>query len=163
MPARLINGYHSVNNEVIIMNTVSIAIKLPVKWIISWLPLWKNYQIFSWYLWAIKRTWEPLPIQSSRYSVPSRKVMGELVGLHIIFFTVPWAESDYCYLEDLYVSENIRGKHIGKLLIECSRKEARKRHASHLYWHTHEANYRAQRLWLDCKKSGMIEYRMQVR
>jgi GNAT superfamily N-acetyltransferase len=39
-------------------------------------------------------------------------------GLRIIFFTVRPGPSDYCYLEDLYVCDAARGKHIGKQLIE---------------------------------------------
>ena len=134
----------------------------------NWLPMWKNYQIF--YNVDIaevvtQRTWqrfaspiEPVFCAVARYN-------GELVGFaHYLFHRSTWAENDYCYLEDLYVCENIRGKQVGKQLVEYVQKEARKRHASHLYWHTHEANYRGQRLydWI-AKKSGMIEYRMQVR
>jgi len=134
----------------------------------NWLPMWKNYQIF--YNVDIaeavtQRTWqrfaspiEPVFCAVARYN-------GELVGFaHYLFHRSTWADNDYCYLEDLYVCENIRGKQVGKQLVEYVQKEARKRHASHLYWHTHEANYRGQRLydWI-AKKSGMIEYRMQVR
>ncbi|HAT2329972.1 TPA: GNAT family N-acetyltransferase, partial [Citrobacter freundii] len=54
-----------------------------------------------------------------------------------------------------------RGQHIGKQLIEYVQQQAKKHHASRLYWHTHETNLRGQRLydWV-AKKSGMIEYRM---
>ncbi len=151
------------------MNTVVITIEAASEMDYeSWLPLWKHYQIF--YNVDIPdavttRTWERFanPIEPIFCAVA--KSNGELVGFaHYLFHRSTWAESDYCYLEDLYVSENTRGKQIGKQLIEYVQKEARKRHASHLYWHTHEANYRAQRLydWI-AKKSGMIEYRMQVR
>lgn len=134
----------------------------------SWLPNWKKYQEFydvdiseS----VTKRTWqrffspiEPIFCVVARYN-------GEVVGFaHYLFHRSTWAESDYCYLEDLYVCETIRGQQVGKQLIEYVQREARKRHASHLYWHTHESNFRGQRLydWV-AKKSGMIEYRMQVR
>ncbi|VDZ73459.1 putative acetyltransferase [Atlantibacter hermannii] len=62
---------------------------------------------------------------------------GKIVGLvHYLFHRSTWAETDYCYLEDLFVSEDVRGKHIGKQLIEYVQQQARKRHAAHLYWHT---------------------------
>ncbi|MGY5957237.1 GNAT family N-acetyltransferase [Kosakonia sp. BK9b] len=134
----------------------------------GWLPMWKNYQIF--YNVDIaesvtKRTWQRFssPIEPVFCAVARKN--GRLVGfVHYLFHRSTWAESDYCYLEDLYVCEDNRGKHVGKQLIEHVQKEARKRHACHLYWHTHEANYRGQRLydWV-AKKSGMIEYRMQVK
>lgn len=81
--------------------------------------------------------------------------------VHYLFHRSTWAESNYCYLEDLFVSEVVRGQHIGKQLIEYVQQQAKKHHASRLYWHTHETNLRGQRLydWV-AKKSGMIEYRM---
>ncbi|WP_247751211.1 GNAT family N-acetyltransferase, partial [Citrobacter freundii] len=90
------------------------------------------------------------------------KYDGKIVGLvHYLFHRSTWAESNYCYLEDLFVSEDVRGQHIGKQLIEYVQQQAKKHHASRLYWHTHETNLRGQRLydWV-AKKSGMIEYRM---
>ncbi|MCL5497846.1 GNAT family N-acetyltransferase [Escherichia coli] len=151
------------------MNTVAITIEAASEMDYeNWLPLWKNYQIF--YNVDIsdavtKRTWERFASPIEPIFCAVAKNNGEVVGFaHYLFHRSTWAENDYCYLEDLYVCENIRGKHIGKQLIEYVQKEARKRHASHLYWHTHEANYRGQRLydWI-AKKSGMIEYRMQIR
>ena len=134
----------------------------------SWMPLWGKYQAF--YNVDLsgaitERTWQRFfsPVEPL-FCVVAR-CNGDVVGFaHYLFHRSTWAESDYCYLEDLYVCEAVRGKHIGKQLIEYVQREARKHHASHLYWHTHEANYRGQRLydWI-AKKSGMIEYRMQVR
>lgn len=134
----------------------------------EWFPLWKKYQVF--YKVDIpdsvtKHTWKRFfnPIESVFCMVAKQD--GKVVGFaHYLFHRSTWAEKDYCYLEDLFVCENVRGKHIGKQLIESVKIKARKRHASHLYWHTHETNYRGQRLydWV-AKKSGMIEYRMQVR
>ncbi|MGK9174039.1 GNAT family N-acetyltransferase [Yokenella regensburgei] len=134
----------------------------------DWLPLWKKYQQF--YNVDIsdavtERTWQRFFSPLEPVFCVVAKHNGAVVGFaHYLFHRSTWADSDYCYLEDLYVCETLRGKQIGKQLIEYVQKEARKRHSSHLYWHTHEANYRGQRLydWV-AKKSGMIEYRMQVR
>ena len=93
------------------------------------------------------------------------KQEGRIVGfVHYLFHRSTWAESDYCYLEDLFVDPAVRGQHIGKQLIEYVQLQARKRHAASLYWHTHETNLRGQRLynWV-AEKSGMIEYRMRVK
>ena len=131
----------------------------------SWLPLWINYQTF--YRTIIsdevtKLTWERFFTPSEPVYCAVAKYDGKIVGLvHYLFHRSPWAESNYCYLEDLFVSEDVRGQHIGKQLIEHVQQQAKKHHASRLYWHTHETNLRGQRLydWV-AKKSGMIEYRM---
>lgn len=131
----------------------------------SWLPLWINYQTF--YRTIIsdevtKLTWERFFTPSEPVYCAVAKYDGKIVGLvHYLFHRSTWAESNYCYLEDLFVSEDVRGQHIGKQLIEYVQQQVKKHHASRLYWHTHETNLRGQRLydWV-AKKSGMIEYRM---
>lgn len=131
----------------------------------SWLPLWINYQTF--YRTIIsdevtKLTWERFFTPSEPVYCAVAKYDGKIVGLvHYLFHRSTWAESNYCYLEDLFVSEDVRGQHIGKQLTEYVQQQAKKHHASRLYWHTHETNLRGQRLydWV-AKKSGMIEYRM---
>jgi GNAT superfamily N-acetyltransferase len=93
------------------------------------------------------------------------KYEGNIIGLvHYLFHRSTWEERDYCYLEDLYVNPDVRGKQFGRQLIEYVQQQARKRHASRLYWHTHETNLRGQRLydWV-AKRSGMIEYQMPLR
>lgn len=134
----------------------------------AWLPLWENYQTF--YRVDIednvtRLTWRRFlnPIEPLFCAVAKQD--GKIVGfVHYLFHRSTWAESEYCYLEDLFVSEDVRGKQVGKKLIEYVQLLARNRHAAHVYWHTHETNLRGQRLydWV-AKKSGMIEYRMSVR
>ncbi|WP_234096105.1 GNAT family N-acetyltransferase [Citrobacter portucalensis] len=146
------------------MNTVTIECA-EQKDYASWLPLWINYQTF--YRTKIsdkvtKLTWERFLTPSEPVYCAVAKYDGKIVGLvHYLFHRSTWAESNYCYLEDLFVSEEVRGQHIGKQLIEYVQQQAQKHHASRLYWHTHETNLRGQRLydWV-AQKSGMIEYRM---
>ena len=146
------------------MNTVTIE-SAEQKDYAGWLPLWINYQTF--YRTIIsdevtKLTWERFFTPSEPVYCAVAKYDGKIVGLvHYLFHRSTWAESNYCYLEDLFVSEDVRGQHIGKQLIEYVQQQAQKHHASRLYWHTHETNLRGQRLydWV-AKKSGMIEYRM---
>ncbi|MBJ8682185.1 GNAT family N-acetyltransferase [Citrobacter freundii] len=146
------------------MNTVTIE-SAEQKDYASWLPLWINYQTF--YRTKIsdevtKLTWERFLTPSEPVYCAVAKYDGKIVGLvHYLFHRSTWAESNYCYLEDLFVSEEVRGQHIGKQLIGYVQQQAKKHHASRLYWHTHETNLRGQRLydWV-AQKSGMIEYRM---
>ena len=146
------------------MNTVTIE-SAEQKDYASWLPLWINYQTFYQTIISdevTKLTWERFLTPSEPVYCAVAKYNGNIVGLvHYLFHRSTWAESNYCYLEDLFVSEDVRGQHIGKQLIEYVQQQAQKHHASRLYWHTHETNLRGQRLydWV-AKKSGMIEYRM---
>ncbi|MBJ9836937.1 MULTISPECIES: GNAT family N-acetyltransferase [Citrobacter freundii complex] len=146
------------------MNTVTIE-SAEQKDYASWLPLWINYQTFYQTIISdevTKLTWERFLTPSEPVYCAVAKYNGKIVGLvHYLFHRSTWAESNYCYLEDLFVSEDVRGQHIGKQLIEYVQQQAQKHHASRLYWHTHETNLRGQRLydWV-AKKSGMIEYRM---
>ena len=134
----------------------------------AWLPLWKSYQTF--YRVDIpdtvtQLTWQRFfhPVEPMYCAVAKRE--GRIVGfVHYLFHRSTWAESDYCYLEDLFVDPAVRGQHIGKRLIEYVQLQARKRPSASMYWHTHETNLRGQRLynWV-AEKSGMIEYRMRVK
>lgn len=102
----------------------------------SWLPLWKNYQTF--YRTKIsdevtKLTWERFLTPGEPVYCAVAKYDGKIVGLvHYLFHRSTWAESNYCYLEDLFVSEDVRGQHIGKQLIEYVQQQAKKNHASRL-------------------------------
>ena len=50
---------------------------------------------------------------------------GKIVGLvHFIFHPHNWKIEDVCYLQDLYVSDTLRGQGIGRLLIEAVYDEA---------------------------------------
>ncbi len=102
----------------------------------SWMPLWRKYQEFynvNLSGAVTERTWQRFfsPVEPV-FCVVAR-CNGEVVGFaHYLFHRSTWSESDYCYLEDLYVSDAARGKHTGKQLIEYVQREARKHHASHL-------------------------------
>lgn len=88
----------------------------------------------------------------------------ELLGfVNSVIHRSTWSETDYCYLEDLYVSPTTRGAGAGKMLIEWVQKCARERQCSRLYWHTQQTNKRAQKLynWV-AQDSGFIEYRMML-
>lgn len=83
--------------------------------------------------------------------------------VHYVIHRSTWAINCYCYLEDLFVSNDARGKHVGKQLIEYVQQQSKDFECARLYWHTQETNHRAQRLydWI-AEKPGMIEYRMSL-
>lgn len=157
------------NNEYLNEESAKISIQSATQSdYMQWLPLWKRYQEF--YRVdisdnATQTTWTRFLTSHEPIYCAVAKYEGNIIGLvHYLFHRSTWEERDYCYLEDLYVNPDVRGKQIGRQLIEYVQQQARKRHASRLYWHTHETNQRGQRLydWV-AKKSGMIEYQMPLR
>lgn len=133
----------------------------------DWLPLWEGYQRF--YKVDIapavtKNTWVRFLNPHDDIHCIVAKMNGEIVGFaHFLFHQSTWAKADYCYLEDLYVSPVIRGKQIGKQLIEFLTQVAQKRKCAKVYWHTQETNHTAQRLydWI-ANKPGMIKYEIRL-
>ena len=72
----------------------------------------------------------------------------ELVGLvHYIFHLDTWAIQEVCYLQDLFVIPQNRGKKIGQLLIEGAYERADKYGAPSVYWLTQEFNVPARKLY----------------
>jgi GNAT superfamily N-acetyltransferase len=73
---------------------------------------------------------------------------GKIVGLvHFIFHPHNWKIEDVCYLQDLYVSDTVRGQGIGRLLIEAVYDEADKRGVPSVYWLTQDFNKPARLLY----------------
>jgi ribosomal protein S18 acetylase RimI-like enzyme len=70
-----------------------------------------------------------------------------------------WTPGDYCYLQDLYVDSDLRGRGVGAALIEAVCSAARLRGCSRVYWITHETNAVAQSLYNKvAERSGFIQF-----
>jgi GNAT superfamily N-acetyltransferase len=87
-------------------------------------------------------------------------VDGKPVGLvHYIFHRTCWSEKNNCYLQDLYADPEMRGKGIGRALIEAVYAVADKRDAATVYWMTQEFNHTARLLYdRAAKKTPFIKY-----
>ena len=73
---------------------------------------------------------------------------GSVVGFTIsVLHLGTWTKTPICYLEDLFVDPEIRGKGVGKALIDDLIVMARERGWSRLYWHTRASNATARRLY----------------
>ena len=73
---------------------------------------------------------------------------GALLGLtHFIFHPSSWSPTGYCYLEDLFVAPEGRGKGVGRALIEAVEAAAREAEATRFYWVTQQDNATARRLY----------------
>ncbi|MBT8767236.1 GNAT family N-acetyltransferase [Metapseudomonas boanensis] len=130
----------------------------------AWLPLWQGYQQF--YKTAIAEetsavTWQRFldPAEPMHAALAWRD--GRAVGLvHWIFHRSCWTVGDYCYLQDLYVAEGLRGEGIGRQLIEHVYAQAHAAGASRVHWLTHETNADAMQLYNHiADRSGFLQYR----
>lgn len=134
----------------------------------AWLPHWKSYQKF--YKVDLPnevtmKTWKRFFDSNEPVFCAVAIHETEMIGFTTyLFHRSTWAISNYCYLEDLFVSPESRGKHVGKQLIEYVHNQAQNQHCARLYWHTQECNHVAQRLydWIG-EKPGFIEYRKPLK
>lgn len=86
---------------------------------------------------------------------------GKLVGLvHFLYHRHTTMAGPICYLQDLFTLSSVRGKGIGRALIEAVYVEAKKANAERVYWQTHETNETAMKLYDQmATKSGFLVYR----
>jgi GNAT superfamily N-acetyltransferase len=130
----------------------------------SWLPLWQRYQSF--YRVSVapevsECTWARLIAGVEPVSGALAWRLDTAVGLvHYVQHRSTWTIGNYCYLHDLYVAPEYRGKGIGRQLIEHVYAAAREAGCTRVYWLTHETNAEARRLYDKvAERSGFIQYR----
>jgi GNAT superfamily N-acetyltransferase len=89
-------------------------------------------------------------------------VDGAVVGFaHYLFQPSSWSASDYCYLEDLYVSPSARGAGAGRSLIDAVIVAARAKLSGRVYWTTQESNTQARVLYDSYSPaSEFVQYRL---
>lgn len=76
------------------------------------------------------------------------EVGGRPAGLvHYLFHRTCWAVADTCYLQDLYADPEVRGRGVGRALIESVYAAADRHGAVSVYWLTQEFNTTARRLY----------------
>ena len=74
-----------------------------------------------------------------------------------------WSENGHCYLEDLFVDTAVRGKGVGRALIEYVKSYAIENNCSRLYWNTDEDNATARKLYdTYALESGKRQYRIAL-
>ena len=85
---------------------------------------------------------------------------GKLLGLcHYLFHRSTTSINPTCYLQDLFTAEDVRGKGVGRALIEEVAERAKAAGASRVYWLTHETNTVARHLYDKvAEQSGFIVY-----
>jgi GNAT superfamily N-acetyltransferase len=136
-----------------------------------WLPLWEGYNEFygrsgktalpdaiTQMTWArFFDAYEPVHAIVAEDGV-------ELVGLvHYIFHRSTISIAPTCYLQDLFTLKSTRGKGVGRRLINAVYEQAKLAGAARVYWHTHESNSTAMKLYDKvAEKSGFVVYRKNV-
>ena len=132
----------------------------------AWLPLWQGYLVF--YETELddeitRHTFDRLIDESTNmFGALALNEQGEAIGM-VNWLTHPgtWAREDYVYLEDLYVSANLRGSGAGRALIEHVNEWAKAAGVAKVYWLTAETNKTAQQLYdRVATKTGFIHYQV---
>jgi GNAT superfamily N-acetyltransferase len=110
----------------------------------GWDPLWQGYLRF--YRARLdpeitEATWARLIAPDSQPQGLVAQLDGRLVGLaHYLFHPSTWSATAYCYLEDLFVLPETRGRGVARALIEAVYAAADAAGATSVYWHTQEFN-----------------------
>lgn len=86
---------------------------------------------------------------------------GTLLGLvHYLFHRSTIQIEPNCYLQDLFTLETARGRGVGRALITGVYERAQAAGLKRVYWHTHETNATAMRLYnAVAERSGFVVYR----
>ena len=121
----------------------------------AWLPLWLGYNAFygregpTAPTEAITRlTWSRFFDALEPMECLVAELEGRLVGLaHLIFHRNTSLAGSTCYLQDLFTAPDLRGRGVGRALIEALYDRARAAGAERVYWHTHETNAQARLLY----------------
>lgn len=137
----------------------------------QWQPLWEGYNAFYGRSGATALPMEIVQSTWSRFFDANEPVHafvaereGALLGLaHYLFHRSTITIEPSCYLQDLFTSEAARGRGVGRALIEKVYQAARAAGSSRVYWHTHESNKVAMRLYNKvAEHSGFVVYRKAI-
>lgn len=130
----------------------------------DWEPLWRGYLGFyraSQTDEAMNEAWRRIHDPREPMHALGAYVEGRLLGIvHYLFHRSFWTTGDYCYLQDLFVSDDARGLGLGRALIEAVYERAKAAGASRVHWLTQEDNATARLLYdRIADRSGFIQYR----
>ncbi len=129
-----------------------------------WMPLWRGYQKF----YRVEIADAVTDKTFARFLDPAEPMHGlvaeagtALIGLvHFLYHRSTWTDGPYCYLQDLFTAERVRGTGVGRALIEAVYARAKDDGAVRVYWLTHETNATAMQLYdRIADRSGFVQYR----
>jgi GNAT superfamily N-acetyltransferase len=133
----------------------------------QWLKLWAGYLEF--YKSTIspeqtELTWKRLINNELKmFGFVAESEEGVIGFTHCLFRPSTWTETDYCYLEDLFVDPNIRGKGVGRALMNRVFDFAKEKDSKRVYWTTQEFNKTARVLYDSITPvSEFVQYRLPL-
>jgi GNAT superfamily N-acetyltransferase len=133
----------------------------------QWLKLWAGYLEF--YKSTIspeqtELTWKRLINNELKmFGFVAEDQNGVIGFTHCLFRPSTWTETDYCYLEDLFVDPNSRGKGVGRALISRVIELAKEKNSKRVYWTTQEFNAPARVLYDSITSvSEFVQYRLML-
>lgn len=121
----------------------------------QWLKLWQGYlDYYQVDLGATQgntaNTWQRLmrPPSDGPFGLVYEDDNGQLLGFtHYVFHGHTWQPEPRCYLIDLFTQENLRGKGVGKALIEGVYSKAGEHGCDQVYWLTQDFNTAGRQLY----------------
>lgn len=131
----------------------------------DWRRLWADYVAF--YKAVVSpevttATWRRIFDPASPLFMRLAVLDGRVVGFAIcLLHEGTWVKQPVCYLEDLFLDAETRGKGIGKALLDDLVAKAKTNGWARLYWHTDEGNDTARKLYdRYAEADGHVRYRM---
>ncbi len=133
----------------------------------QWLNLWAGYLEFYKFTFSIEQTeltWKRLINNELKmFGFVAENEEGVIGFTHCLFRPSTWTETDYCYLEDLFVDPLIRGKGVGRALMDKVFELAREKKSKRVYWTTQEFNKTARVLYDSITPvSEYVQYRLPI-
>jgi GNAT superfamily N-acetyltransferase len=130
-----------------------------------WRELWAGYTTF--YQVDVPEdvtasVWQRVFSPASSLFMRVAEVDGAVEGFAIcLTHEGTWVKEPLLYLEDLFLDARLRGRGIGKALLDDLVAMCKAKGWSRLYWHTNEDNATARKLYDQYVKSdGHVRYRM---
>jgi GNAT superfamily N-acetyltransferase len=133
----------------------------------AWLPLWLDYQAFyrvELPASTTATTWSRLLDPAEPMHCALAQADERVVGLvHYVRHRNCWSPLDSLYLQDLFTAGDMRGRGVGRALIEHVYAEAPRLGCGKVHWLTHETNRQAMALYdRVAEKSGFVQYRKNL-
>lgn len=121
----------------------------------QWRPLWDGYNAFYGRSGptalaepVTEATWERFFDPGEPVHALVADAAGRLAGLaHFLYHRSTTRLREVCYLQDLYTAEHLRGRGIGRRLIQGVYEAARAAGSSRVYWQTQATNQAGRALY----------------
>ena len=133
----------------------------------AWLPLWNGYLDFyneNLPAGLTELSWQRIIDTSFNLHGLAAFEGEQLLGIaHYNFQNSTIAKNGFVLLEDLFVAGDVRGKGIGRALIDAVKQIAEDAGCARLYWDTDRTNETARKLYDSyIKEAGKVQYRLPL-